>query len=268
MAFFALSARRLIGFTLVLGALAGCGQDIDCAVADGNGCSGGSGGGSFEPTCTTEGAFQACSLVDDPAGQPSGGQQCVADAEGKLTWNACQPASTAASTPLVLSFDGAPVEMTASAGAFDINGTMSVVTDWPTATTPWLALDRDGNGAIDDGSELFGSATTLSSGARASNGFIALAELDSNGDGRITPADAAWASLRLWSDRDGDRRSAVRELSGLDARGIVSIDLAYTSARRCDARQNCEIERASFRFVDAAGVTRTGAIIDVHLKHQ
>ena len=63
--------------------------------------------------------------------------------------------------------------------------------DWPMANTPWLALDRDGNGAIEDGSELFGSGTRLASGARARNGFEALRELDSNGDGVVsheTPA--------------------------------------------------------------------------------
>ncbi|APR74907.1 hemolysin-type calcium binding protein [Minicystis rosea] len=266
---FANFARRLIGFTLILSAFAAC-KEQDCG--DATGCSAGAdpggGGNGGADACSTEGAFQACQLANDPAGQPSGGQQCTADADGNLAWNECQPASSAASTPLVLSFDGAPVEMKAGAAAFDINGTMSVVTDWPTAATPWLALDRNGNGAIDDGGELFGSATKLGSGARAPNGFAALAELDSDGDGRITPADAAWASLRLWSDRDGDRFSASSELGGLDARGVISIDLDYTSARRCDARQNCEIERASFRWVDASGVTRTGAIIDVHLKHQ
>ena len=172
------------------------------------------------------------------------------------------------STPLVLSFDGAPVTLAASMGAFDVDGTMSVVTDWPTAATPWLALDRNGNGSIDDGSELFGSATVLRSGDRASNGFAALAELDTNGDGRITPEDAAWASLRLWSDADGDRVSSGRELIGLAARRLLWIDLAYTSARRCDARGNCEIERAAFGWADAAGAEHVGAIIDVHLRHQ
>ncbi|MFT3766179.1 MAG: calcium-binding protein [Minicystis sp.] len=265
-------ARSLISVTrifIALGALAiGAGCGSSSGGGNGGGGSGGSGGGNAGEACTVAGSFQACDLPGDAEGQPSGGQQCVADADGNLAWSECKPASTAASTPLVLSFDGAPVEMTASVGAFDVDGTMSVVTDWPTATTPWLALDRDGNGAIDDGGELFGSATILGSGARAANGFAALAELDSNGDGRITPADAAWASLRLWSDRDGDRRSGAGELGGLDARGVVSIDLAYTSLRRCDARQNCEIERASFRWVDAAGVEHTGAIVDVHLKHQ
>lgn len=269
---FALFVRRpLAALALVaLGALgAACGSTVsgsDCGDLAACGGSGGSGGAAG--ACTNEGEFQPCSLPGDPSGMPSGGQQCLADADGNLSWNECQPSGTASTTPIVLSFDGAPVQMGASAGAFDLDGTMSVATDWPAAVTPWLAIDRDGNGAVDDGGELFGSATMLSSGARADNGFTALAELDADGDGRITPADPAWASLRLWSDRDGDRRSAPAELSSLDARGVTAIDLAYTAEPRCDARGNCEIERASFRWIDDAGVTREGAVVDVHLKHR
>jgi hypothetical protein len=239
-----------------------------------NGCGGseGDGGGDEDDgddtSCDQEGGFRACSLPGDPAGSPSGGQQCLADAKGELAWKPCEPAGTASSTPLVLSFDSAPVELATGAGYFDLTGTMSVMTDWPAAKTPWLALDRSGNGAIDDGSELFGSATALRGGGRAANGFVALAELDSNGDGHITPEDAGWASLRLWSDSDGDRVSSSGELSALSARQVVSIDLGYSSAARCDGRGNCEVERASFHYTDDRGAIRAGAVIDVHLRHQ
>jgi hypothetical protein len=169
-------------------------------------------------------------------------------------------------TPLVLSFDGAPVEyLTDREHAFDLSGVRSQITDWPTARTPWLVLDRDGSGAIEDGSELFGSMTVLSSGRRARQGFEALRELDANGDGRITADDPAFAELRVWSDRDGDRVSSPGELTSLAALGIVSLDLAFTIEPRCDARGNCEVERASFRYVDASGVERRGALIDVHM---
>jgi hypothetical protein len=163
------------------------------------------------------------------------------------------------------------VEFTASADSFgfDLTGTMSVATDWPTAKTPWLALDRDGNGRIDNGGELFGSATVLSNGKRPSNGFIALRELDDNGDGQLTPADAAFPRLLLWSDRDDDRTSTAGELASASSLKLLSIDLGYTAAApRCDARGNCEIERATFRYVDDTGAARTGDVIDVHLKSQ
>jgi hypothetical protein len=132
----------------------------------------------------------------------------------------------------------------------------------------WLALDRDGDGAIADGSELFGSMTVLSSGRRARNGFEALRELDEDGDGRITPADSGFARLLLWSDEDGDRVSGRGELRSLASFGVVSIDLDYGVDLRCDARGNCEVERASFRWFDASGAERVGAIVDVHLRDQ
>jgi len=259
-----LSLHGLVALSLLaLGATtAACGSTIE-----GGGGSGGTGGSGTE-ACTGLGSFQPCFLPGDPANAPSGQQECQEHESGGLSWDTCEATASEGSTPLVLSFDGAPVTLAASTGAFDLDGTMSVVTDWPTATTPWLALDRNGNGAIDDGSELFGSMTVLAGGSRASNGFESLAELDSNGDGRITPDDRAWSSLRLWSDRDGDRVSSAGELAGLDARGITSVDLAYTSEPRCDARRNCEIERATFHWVDAAGVDHTGAVVDVHLRHQ
>lgn len=277
-----ITSRSLILVVVALGALAGgCGGEGGGGGVGGGGGNGeggagqggagqggaGGAGGAGAEACATAGEFRPCLLPGD-VGAPTGGQECVDDGSGNLSWNECQDAGTAASTPLVLSFDGAPVAFAAGTASFDLAGTMSVVTDWPTASTPWLALDRDGNGAIDDGSELFGSATVLAGGRRAPNGFAALAELDSDRDGRITAEDAAWTSLRIWSDADGDRLSGAGELTGLAARRLVSIDLAYTSERSCDARGNCEIERAGFRWADAAGVERTGAIVDVHLRHR
>lgn len=217
--------------------------------------------------CTAEGETQSCEVPADSVAQGPGWQTCVRDESGDLTWAPCE-VETAASTPLVLSFDNAAVELIAAPGGFDVNGMMSVVTDWPTSATPWLALDRNGNGSIDDGGELFGSATVLRSGERADNGFTALRELDTNSDGRITPDDAGWSKLLVWSDRNSDRSTGAGEISSADSLQLTSIDLAFTRERRCDARGNCGIERASFRFRDASGAERSGTVIDVHLKHQ
>lgn len=170
-------------------------------------------------------------------------------------------------TPLVLAFRGETVQFnTAVVASFDLTGTMSVRTDWPTSTTPWLALDRNGNGRIDDGGELFGSATLLRSGEAASNGFAALAELDSNTDGRIDASDEMWAQLLVWSDVDSDRVSAVNELSPAAGRDLVAIDLDHVVDRRCDARGNCEVERGGFRYRDGRGRELLGAVVDVHLR--
>ena len=86
--------------------------------------------------------------------------------------------------------------------------------------------------------------------------------------GRITPDDPGFASLLVWSDGYGNRRSSAGELRPASAGGLTSIELGYAIDPRCDARSNCEVERASFRFRDASGAERVGAVVDVHLAPQ
>ncbi len=160
-------------------------------------------------------------------------------------------------TPLVVAFDNQTVVVTPS----------SAGPDWPTAATPWLAMDRDGDGAITGGAELFGDATVLSNGRTAKHGFEALASLDSNGDGRIDRADPMFASLVLWADRDGDRLSSPAELTPASTT-IESIELGYSVEPHCDARLNCEREKSVMRYRDASGASRTGSIVDVYLHHR
>lgn len=172
-------------------------------------------------------------------------------------------------TPLVLAFEPGPVRMsTAGPASFDISGAgQCVTTDWPAASTPWLAIDRDRSGTIDGGHELFGSGTVLASGVHATHGFAALAELDSDGDGRITPLDERFSELVLWSDYDGDRQSTLWEMEPLSARGVESIELAYESGRDCDARGNCARERSAFTFAAGDG-GGAGQVIDLYLACQ
>jgi hypothetical protein len=102
----------------------------------------------------------------------------------------------------------------------------------------FLALDRDGNGVIDDGSELFGNATPLPNGTRASNGFVALAQYDENQDGVIDKSDRAWNSLLLWVDRSHDGLSQSGELTPISASAIKTIGLANHWTGRHDASGN------------------------------
>ncbi len=171
-------------------------------------------------------------------------------------------------TPLVLSFGEALVftPTPALAADFDIHGGPGVCTraDWPSAATPWLALDRDRNGSIDGGHELFGSGTRTAAGTGSANGFAALAELDSDGDGKLSPADARWSEIVLWADHDGDRRSSSWETLGLASFEVVEIELSYDSRRECDSAGNCGVERARFVY-RTLGRTQIGEVIDVHL---
>ncbi len=190
--------------------------------------------------------------------------------DGVPDWDTNQDEWGGCNTPLVLSFDGRPARMMAAGAAtFDLDGVgRCITTDWPEASTPWLALDRDGNGSIDSGRELFGSGTRLSSGHRAPNGFAALAELDDNGDGRIDLRDQAFGDLVLWSDHDGDRSSTFAETELLSHRQVLSIELGYHIDRQCDDRGNCGVERAGFVFIDEHGAVRTGEVVDLHLSCQ
>jgi hypothetical protein len=176
----------------------------------------------------------------------------------------------ACDTPLVLRFADRPVEFTDRVATFAMTaGGDCPATDWPTAATPWLAIDLDRSGSIDGGHELFGSGSALAGPGRPVNGFVPLATLDSDGDRRLTVADARWSELVVWSDHDSDRRSTQWELEDLASRGVVAIDLEYElTASRCDVRGNCELERASFQFRGVDGRLVSGEVVDLRLHCQ
>ena len=93
----------------------------------------------------------------------------------------------------------------------------------------FLAMDRTGNGLIDDGAELFGVGTPMIlEGRSAPNGFVGLAQYDShqlggNDDGLITEADAIWPQLRIWVDLDADGVSTRSELRTMRSYGITAL---------------------------------------------
>jgi Ca2+-binding RTX toxin-like protein len=113
-------------------------------------------------------------------------------------------------------------------------------TGWVRPDDAWLALDRNGNGTIDSGRELFGVDTqvqvteTIPQGGQmvtntytrnAFNGFEALSTLDSNGDKVFNSADAQFANVRLWQDTNQDGISQASELKTLAQQGITAINL-------------------------------------------
>jgi hypothetical protein len=168
-------------------------------------------------------------------------------------------------TPLVVAFDRQPIEFApAGLDRFAFVPGAPAATDWPTAATPWIALDLDGDGTISSGAELFGSSTVLDGGTRAHDGFAALAALDANGDGVLDARDPMFGRLVLWSDRNGDHRSSPDELTPL-ASVVTAISLVSTLDPRCNARDDCEGQRATLRSRDAFGSDHVGAVVDVYI---
>jgi hypothetical protein len=247
--------------------------------------------------CTPTDTTSACKTDSGAAGA----RVCETGAEGYV-WSACLPASCqpgaimscgfpegspwyglstscrllngewrydpmSCSTPLVLVFDDEPVTFTNAPGAFDLAGRETLVrTDWVSSETPWLVLDQNANGRIDDGAELFGSMTRLPSGARAEHGFAALAPLDADGDGWITASDPGFSKLALWRDVDQDRTSSAAELTPV-AESVLALSLRYRDVPRC-VDGNCERERAELVYRDRDGNERRGSVVDVYLAHR
>ncbi len=116
--------------------------------------------------------------------------------------------------------------------------------------------------SIDNGSELFGSATLMPDGSRAINGFEALKALDTNGDGVISPADSSWSSIKLWLDSNYDGYTERGELVSLDRMGIQSINLNYVSMMEVDPNGNQTRERSTFRR-NMGGTSTALQIIDI-----
>jgi len=139
-------------------------------------------------------------------------------------------------SPLALDTTGEGLKFSGPTSVmFDITGSGTPVpTGWIAGHgNGLLARDLNHNGFIDDGTELFGTATVMANGERAPDGFTALKELDDNGDGFITPADASYSTLLVWVDANHNAVSEPNELFTLRAMNITSInlnDLACTPA--------------------------------------
>lgn len=211
----------------------GVDNDCDPSTPDGTGC--------ISPTPTPGGG---------------GGLDCENPESGN---NSC-PWS-----PIVIDVSGDGLRLTNSQDGvmFDINGNGTLDRlSWTSINSDdaWLVLDRNGNGRIDGGTELFGNFTPQAQSSNA-NGFIALAEFDKpenggNGDREITSSDTVFSSLRLWQDMNHNGVSEPGELYRLPAVDLVAIDLDYRESRRRDEHGNWFRYRAKVRDARGAHVSR------------
>lgn len=161
-------------------------------------------------------------------------------------------------SPLILDLDGDGVETLGKEDGvyFDHNGDgFAEKTGWAGKDDGLLVRDINGNGQIDTGAELFGNNTQLGTGQKATNGFAALNELDSDGNDRINAGDSAWNTLQVWKDTNGNGVADAGELLTLAQAGVQDISLTYTEAgTAADTQGNQHRQQGSYTTTD--GQTR------------
>ena len=152
-------------------------------------------------------------------------------------------------SPLVVDLDGDGVETigTNSNVYFDHdNNGFAESTGWVGKDDGLLVRDLNNNGQIDDGTELFGNNSVLSSGEKAANGFEALKDLDSNNDGIFNSSDTAWNQVKVWKDANSNGVVDEGELLTLEQAGIENIDLNYQNSNAVDTNGNTVGQIGSF----------------------
>ena len=155
-------------------------------------------------------------------------------------------------SPLVLDLDNDGIELSQLGNMGSVywdsdNDGFREASGWVKPDDGLLVRDVNGNGLIDNNSELFGNNATYS------NGFLNLKSLDSNNSNTITSADAQWGSLKVWKDANQDGVSQASEIYTLSSLGITQINLAYTNSNTQIAGN--DIKQTS-TFV-MGGVTKT-----------
>ena len=151
-------------------------------------------------------------------------------------------------SPIVvdLNKDGVDLGPAGRGVSFDVNADgYPELVQWvrPRGDEAFIALDRNRNGVVDDGSELFGVGTPLFEGGNAANGFVGLAQYDQpllggNDDGMISREDAIWPELSMWLDSNADGVSTANEMRTPASLGLKSFGTIPKVRRYIDAAGN------------------------------
>lgn len=187
-------------------------------------------GGYFVRTALARGAIAPMWEVETAAlqtlaGDPQAGltEEDRAGRNGQLA--APLTGDTQTFRPVALDLDGDGVETTGATRsvAFDVDDSGFLKnTAWLGNDDGFLIFDRNPNGQIDSGRELFSNGSV----ALDARGLAGMRWVDSNYDGQLTDADPVWDELRVWHDADGDGQTDTGEVQQLSALGITALDYA------------------------------------------
>ena len=212
--------------------------------------------------------------VPDDSVQPP--QDCVCDCEAddETEGDDTQPDDEdidCSGSPLVLDLSGNGLSPTSNQTGvrFDLFNHGKVQTSWIQGDDALLAIDRNQNGTIDNGSELFGEGLNLDN-QRSENGFSALSLVDDrrhggNADGIVNSADKFFSELRVWNDFNTDGISQPNELRNLGLVGIKSLQLESTYTQGLlDIHGNDLGLRGSYQRTDGS----MGEMVDIFFRFQ
>ncbi|MGL5142422.1 MAG: calcium-binding protein [Acinetobacter baumannii] len=159
--------------------------------------------------------------------------------------------------PLILDLDGDGIETIAhnklNGALFDNDADgLKTATGWVSPHDGLLVFDRNADGIINDGTEVFGDNTYLKNGEKAEHGFDALADLDTDKNGKIDANDEDFAKLKVWRDLNQDGKSQENELFSLTALGIKSLNVTYNNTNTTLAGNNILVQVSSYEKTDGS----------------